>query len=211
MPASYRPVSGSYVSSRGGFGGPPDGRSSEAATSGPSDTATSAGRLEQHASRISRRHQLGVRAGVPFGPDARRAAGLARAGRDQLARALEQQPVHLEQRPAEADAARIVVVDEDVRSAAQRLRRRRPCRRSASIARATRRRSTRRCRADRTSAAAARRAASRTPARRRRRADRRRRTAAPPSPPAGIVSQYDEVCICCSGRSSSPDPTFSFV
>ena len=29
--------------------------------------------------------------------------------------------------------------------------------------------------------------------------------------PAGIVSQYDEVCICCSGRSSSPDPTFSFV
>ncbi len=27
----------------------------------------------------------------------------------------------------------------------------------------------------------------------------------------GIVSQYDVVCICCSGRSSSPDPTFSFV
>ena len=29
--------------------------------------------------------------------------------------------------------------------------------------------------------------------------------------PAGIVSQYDDVCICCSGRSSSPEPTFSFV
>ena len=28
---------------------------------------------------------------------------------------------------------------------------------------------------------------------------------------AGIVSQYDEVCICCSGRSSSPEPTFSLV
>ena len=28
---------------------------------------------------------------------------------------------------------------------------------------------------------------------------------------SGIVSQYDVVCICCSGRSSSPDPTFSFV
>ena len=28
---------------------------------------------------------------------------------------------------------------------------------------------------------------------------------------AGIVSQYDVVCICCSGRSSSPEPTFSFV
>ena len=27
----------------------------------------------------------------------------------------------------------------------------------------------------------------------------------------GIVSQYDVVCICCSGRSSSPEPTFSFV
>ena len=27
----------------------------------------------------------------------------------------------------------------------------------------------------------------------------------------GIVSQYDDVCICCSGRSSSPEPTFSFV
>ena len=27
----------------------------------------------------------------------------------------------------------------------------------------------------------------------------------------GIVSQYDVVCICCSGSSSSPDPTFSFV
>ena len=27
----------------------------------------------------------------------------------------------------------------------------------------------------------------------------------------GIVSQYDVVCIWRSGRSSSPDPTFSFV
>ncbi len=27
----------------------------------------------------------------------------------------------------------------------------------------------------------------------------------------GTVSQYDEVCICCSGRLSSPDPTFSLV
>ena len=27
----------------------------------------------------------------------------------------------------------------------------------------------------------------------------------------GIVSQYDDVCICCSGRSSSPEPTFSLV
>jgi hypothetical protein len=25
------------------------------------------------------------------------------------------------------------------------------------------------------------------------------------------VSQYDEVCICCSGRSRSPEPMFSFV
>ena len=27
----------------------------------------------------------------------------------------------------------------------------------------------------------------------------------------GTVSQYDVVCICCSGRSSSPEPMFSFV
>ncbi len=27
----------------------------------------------------------------------------------------------------------------------------------------------------------------------------------------GIVSQYDDVCICCSGRSSSPEPMFSLV
>ena len=27
----------------------------------------------------------------------------------------------------------------------------------------------------------------------------------------GTVSQYAVVCICCSGRSSSPEPTFSFV
>ena len=27
----------------------------------------------------------------------------------------------------------------------------------------------------------------------------------------GTVSQYDVVCICCSGRSRSPEPTFSFV
>ena len=28
---------------------------------------------------------------------------------------------------------------------------------------------------------------------------------------SGISSQYDVVCICCSGRSSSPEPTFSLV
>ena len=27
----------------------------------------------------------------------------------------------------------------------------------------------------------------------------------------GTVNQYAVVCICCSGRSSSPDPTFSLV
>ena len=30
-------------------------------------------------------------------------------------------------------------------------------------------------------------------------------------PGDGMVSQYDEVCICCSGSSSSPEPMFSLV
>ena len=76
---------------------------------------------------------LGVRPGVALGPDARRAAGLARAAGDQIARALEQQRVHVEQRPAEADAAGIVVVDEDVR-----LRRRAPSGTPSAAARARR-------------------------------------------------------------------------
>ena len=112
-------------------------------------------------------------------PDSHGTAG------DQLARALEQRQVHVEQRPAEADAARIVVVDEDVRLGGERVRRRRRSRRSAPTARARRRRPTARCRGRRTSAAAARCSSSRTPARPRRRARRRRRTAATPSPPAG--------------------------
>ncbi len=29
--------------------------------------------------------------------------------------------------------------------------------------------------------------------------------------PADTVSQYADVCICCSGRSRSPEPTFSLV
>ena len=95
----------------------------------------------------------------------------------------------------------IVVVDEDPLRSGGRHRPP-PLRRCRSRCR---------CRGRRTSAAAARPASARTPARRRRRGDRRTRTAARPSPSAGIVSQYDVVCICCSGRSSSPEPTFSFV
>ena len=50
----------------------------------------------------------------PIGPDASRAAVLARALGDQRARARQQLVVHPVERLAEADAARIVVVDEDL-------------------------------------------------------------------------------------------------
>ena len=118
---------------------------------------------------------------------------------------VEQLVVHAEQRLAEADAARIVVVDEDRLRLVRRRRRSTHRRLLAGVDRDAD------VVADRTSAAAARPAASRTPGRRRRRGDRRTRTAARAITAAGIVSQYDVVCICCSGRSSSPEPTFSFV
>ena len=56
--------------------------------------------------RISEATFLAMRPGVAFRTDAGRTAGLARTPVDQLARALQQRQVHLEQRLAEADAAR---------------------------------------------------------------------------------------------------------
>ena len=88
---------------------------------------------------------------------------------------LEQLVVHAEQRLAEADAARIVVVDEDRAGSAVALRCRSRCR----------------CRAGRTSAAAARSAASQTPGPT---TPSRRSSGAYGSAaitPRGIVSQYD--------------------
>ena len=83
-------------------------------------------RLPSRRSRISDATTLACGPVFPSGPDARRAAGLARAARDQLARPLQQRRVHVEERPAEADAAGIVVVDEDVRLRRPALRGRSP-------------------------------------------------------------------------------------
>ena len=61
---------------------------------------------------------------LPTGPDAPRASVLALALGDQTARRLEQLVVHPEQRLAEPDAARVVVVDEDPLRSFPTLRRR---------------------------------------------------------------------------------------
>src|SRR5207237_8915922 len=68
-----------------------------------------------------RRDELGVGAGVALGPDAGWTAGLAGASGNQLARPLQERGVHVEQRPAEADAAGIVVVNENIRFRRERL------------------------------------------------------------------------------------------
>ena len=123
----------------------------------------------------------------------------------------EQLVVHAEQRLAEADAARIVVVDEDARLVA--IGARPPpappvARRRRVVAAADR---------DADVVAVAHQQQLRDLPHRERQADDAvapivgARTAARPSRSRGIVSQYAVVCICCSGRSSSPEPTFSFV
>ena len=115
--------------------------------------------------------------------------------------AAEELVVHLEQRLAEPDAARIVVVDEDL------LRLATPALGSLAVAAVDR---------DADVVAVAHQQQLRDLPHRKRQADdavapivgRIRQRAITL---AGIVSQYDVVCICCSGRSSSPEPTFSFV
>src|SRR5438105_14480029 len=62
---------------------------------------------------------LRKRTGVPRSTDARRTSVLALTARNQLARARQQRVVHPEQRLAEADAAGIVVVDENARLVGQ--------------------------------------------------------------------------------------------
>ena len=62
----------------------------------------------------AKRNNLGERTSVADGTDASRAAVFARALGNQRARVRQQLVVHLIQRRAEADAARIVVVDEDL-------------------------------------------------------------------------------------------------
>ena len=118
-----------------------------------------------------------------FRADAGRASGLARTPVDQLARARDERLVHAEQRLAEADAARVVVVEKDRRRRPTAPADRRPSTSHPPSRRRprSRRRPTRRDRACRTSAAAARRCASHTPGRARRRADPPCRTAASPS------------------------------
>ena len=106
-----------------------------------------------------------------------------------------------EQRRAEADAAGIVVVDEDLRGSG-------PARRRLAVAAVDR---------DADVVAVAHQQQLRDLLHRERQADDAvapivgRERQQRPSPSPGIVSQYDVVCICCSGRSSSPEPTFSFV
>ena len=77
--------------------------------------------LFQQPTKNPGRDLLRVRPGVSFGTDARRAAGSARTAVDQIARALQQIEMHVVQRTAEANAARVVVVDEDVRLRGKRL------------------------------------------------------------------------------------------
>ncbi len=62
-----------------------------------------------------KRHRLRQRAGIAERSDASRASVLAAALGDEPARPFEQWLVHTEQRLAEADAARVVVVHEDAR------------------------------------------------------------------------------------------------
>ncbi|MCK7518756.1 MAG: hypothetical protein MZV64_14040 [Ignavibacteriales bacterium] len=131
----------------------------------------------------------------------------------------DQVAVHPEQRLAEPDAARVVVVDEDARLVAV-LERRRPTTRPARRRRAPARRSAAsRGRADRHAdvVRVAHQQQLRDLPHRVRQPDHAvpavvaARRAARVISSRGIVSQYDVVCICCSGRSSSPEPTFSLV
>src|SRR4030095_14688915 len=70
----------------------------------------------------TRGHLLRMRTRVSFRPDTRWAAGFARASRNQIARALEQEPMPFVQRSPESNTAWIVVVDEHVWLGRQRLR-----------------------------------------------------------------------------------------
>ena len=128
----------------------------------------------------------------------------SRTRRSAAACRVEQLVVHAVQRLAEADAARIVVVDEDRGlDAVRRPLVGRACS-PVSIEMPMS------CRSHISSSCATCRIANARPDDAVAAIVGRIRQHAP-SPPRGIVSQYDVVCICCSGRSSSPDPTFSFV
>ena len=157
------------------------------------------------------RHLLGQRTGFADRTDAVGTAVLALAARNQLARVGEQLIVHAEQRLAEADAAGIVVVDEDARLVELRAGptaapRPAPSAASSSPLPIEMPMS---CRSHISSSCATCRIANDSPTTPSRRSSALNGSAAISS--RGSVSQYAVVCICCSGRSSSPEPTFSFV
>ena len=137
--------------------------------------------------------RLRQRPRVAYRPDTSRAAALAGALGDQPPGGVEQFRVHAIERRTEADAARIVVVDEHARALLLGVDRDPdvdvPSHMSSSCATCF--------------------IANDSPT-----IPSRRSSMANGSTPissAGMVSQYEVVCICCSGRSSSPEPTFSFV
>ena len=155
--------------------------------------------------------RLGQRSGVADRTDARRAPVLAFAAGDELARPPPQLLVHAEQRLAEADAAGIVVVDENSRLVRERDRLRPvPCVRSVcSPCSPLPIEMPMSCRSHISSSCATCRIANDRPTTPSRRSSAAYGSAAITA--RGIVSQYAVVCISCSGRSSSPEPTFSFV